>query len=161
MRHRVEHLELASDEAIDRLRDLGVVASVQPNFHKWAGPDGLYDSRLGERRLDTNRLGRLRDAGAHLAFGSDCMPLDPLLGVEHAVTAEEPDQRLGVTEALRAYTAGAAYAGFDEDRLGTIEVGKLADLVVLERSPWDHPDEIRDIDVAATLVGGRVVHERD
>jgi hypothetical protein len=160
MRHRIEHLELASDEAIDRLSDLGVVASVQPNFHKWAGPDGLYDSRLGERRLDTNRLGRLRDAGARLAFGSDCMPLDPLLGVHHAVTAEEPDQRLGVTEALRAYTAGAAYAGFDENRLGTIEVGKLADLVVLESSPWEHADEIRDIDVTATLVGGRVVSGR-
>lgn len=76
-RHRIEHAELASDDAIDRLADCGVVASVQPNFHRWAGEGGLYAERLGDRRTATNRLGRLADAGVHLAFGSDCMPLDP------------------------------------------------------------------------------------
>ena len=159
-RHRVEHAELADDEAIRRFAESGVVASVQPNFLKWAGEGGLYDSRLGDRRTETNRYAAFAEAGVPLAFGSDCMPLDPLLGVHHAVNAPEPEQRLGVTEALRAYTAGAAYAGFDEDRLGTIEAGKAADLTVLAESPWE-ADSIRDIDVSATVVAGDVVYERD
>jgi hypothetical protein len=158
-RHRLEHVELADDDAIERIADLGVVASMQPNFHRWARPGGLYDSRLGDRRTETNRLRAFADAGAHLAFGSDCMPLDPLLGVHHAVNAPTEGQRLGVTEALRAYTRGAACAGFDEDRLGTIEVGKRADLVALDRSPWESPDEIRAIDVSLTVVDADVVYD--
>jgi len=159
-RHRIEHVELPFDGAIDRFADLDAVASVQPNFLKWTGEDGLYDARLGDsRRQRSNPLRELRDAGVRLAFGSDCMPLDPLFGVHHAVNAPADAQRLPVTDALRAYTRGAAYAGFDEDRLGTIEPGKRADLVTLERSPWDHPDDIEAIDVAATIVDGEVVHD--
>ncbi|WP_367996252.1 amidohydrolase [Haloferax volcanii] len=159
-RHRVEHVELASDEAIERFAESGVVASVQPNFLKWADEGGLYDARLGERRLRTNRYRDLLDAGVDLAFGSDCMPLGPLLGVDLATDHPNPDQSLTVTEALRAYTAGAAYAGFDEDRLGTVAVGNAADLVVLDESPWE-ADSIRDIAVSMTIVDGRVVFERD
>ncbi|UIP01114.1 amidohydrolase [Halobaculum sp. CBA1158] len=158
-RHRIEHVELASDEAIDRMADLGVVASMQPNFHKWGFEGGLYDARLGERRTDANRLPSYLEAGAPLAFGSDCMPLDPLLGVHYAVNAPSDGQSVGVTEALRAYTAGAAYAGFDEDRLGTIEPGKRADFVLLEESPWDRPDRIDEIGVALTAVDGDVAYD--
>ncbi|WP_251342391.1 amidohydrolase [Haloplanus halophilus] len=157
-RHRIEHAELASDEAIDRMADLGVVASVQPNFHRWAGESGLYADRLGDRRTGTNRLGALADAGVHLAFGSDCMPLDPLAGVAHAVGAPTESQRLGVTEALRAYTLGGAYAGFDEGRLGTVEPGKRADLVALDESPWES-DDIAAVDVSLTVVDGAVVYD--
>jgi predicted amidohydrolase YtcJ len=158
-RHRVEHVELASDEAIERFGELGVVASVQPNFLKWAAEDGLYDARLGDRRTETNRYPALLEAGAPLAFGSDCMPLDPLLGIHWAVNAPAERQRLRVTESLRAYTLGAAYAGFDEDRLGTVEVGKRADFTVLDASPWERSEEIRDIDVAMTVVDGTVVYD--
>jgi len=159
MRHRVEHAELASEGAIERFGELGVVASVQPNFLKWAKDGGLYESRLGARRFETNRYALLNGAGAPLAFGSDCMPLDPLQGVHHAVNTAVDAQRLSVTEALRAYTLGAAYAGFDEARLGTVETGKLADFTVLERSPWDHETEIENIDVAMTVVDGDVVYD--
>ncbi|MFC7082536.1 amidohydrolase [Halorussus caseinilyticus] len=159
-RHRVEHAELASDEAIERFADTGVVASVQPNFLKWADEGGLYDARLGtERRERSNRYADLLAADTPLAFGSDCMPLDPLFGVHQTVNAPAERQRLSVTDALRAYTRGAAYAGFDEDRLGTVEAGKKADLVVLDRSPWDHPDDIENIDVAMTVVDGEVVYD--
>lgn len=158
-RHRVEHAELLSDELIERFGGSGIVASVQPNFLKWAGEDGLYDERLGEeRRKRTNRYRDLLDAGANLAFGSDCMPLDPLLGIHHAVNAPEPSQRLSVTEALQAYTSGAAYAGFDEGQLGSIEPGTLADLVVLEDSPWEASGRIEEIDVMMTLLGGEIVY---
>jgi len=158
-RHRIEHAEVLTDDLIDRLAESDVVVSAQPNFLKWAREGGLYASRLGdERRLASNRFGALLDAGVPLAFGSDCMPLDPLFGVEQVVTAPGDEQRLSVTDALRAYTRGAAYAGSDEDRLGTVEPGKLADLVVLDESPWAvDPAGIGDIDVAWTVVGGETV----
>ncbi|USZ70771.1 amidohydrolase [Natronosalvus halobius] len=159
-RHRVEHVELATDDHLERMAEAGIVASVQPNFLQWAGEGGLYDQRLGvERRERTNRYRSMLEAGVPLAFGSDCMPLDPLLGVHHAVNAPVEAQRLSVTAALRAYTAGAAYAGFDEGRLGTLEVSKKADITVLEASPWDRPEQIDEIDVAMTLVDGAVVHD--
>jgi predicted amidohydrolase YtcJ len=159
-RHRVEHAELVSDGNVQRFADSGVVASVQPNFLKWAREDGLYDARLGtERRKRSNRYADLLEAGTPLAFGSDCMPLSPLFGVHQAVNAPEERQRLSVTEALRAYTRGAAYAGFDEDRLGTVEAGKKADFTVLERSPWENSEDIESIDVALTVVDGDVVYD--
>lgn len=87
------------------------------------------------------------------------MPLDPLLGVHLAVNPPTDAQKLTVTQALRAYTSGAAYAAFDEDRLGTVEPGKAADLVVLEESPWAAPDRIEEIDVVMTIVDGDVVYD--
>jgi predicted amidohydrolase YtcJ len=158
-RHRIEHAELPAAEAIERLADSGTVASVQPNFLKWTGEDGLYDARLGtERRERSNPLRELLDAGVPLAFGSDCMPLDPLFGIHQTVNAPDERQRLSTTEALRAYTSGAAYAGFDEGRLGTVEPGKKADFVALERSPWETSD-IADINVTLTVVDGDIVHD--
>ncbi|WP_222920090.1 amidohydrolase [Natrinema sp. SYSU A 869] len=159
-RHRIEHAELATDDHLERMADAGIVASMQPNFHRWADEDGLYDQRLGaERRERTNRFRRVLEAGVPLAFGSDCMPLDPLLGIHHAVNAPTDPQRLSVTEALRAYTRGAALAGFDDERLGTLEPGKRGDLVVLEESPWERSDRIDEIDIAMTLVDGEIVFD--
>jgi len=159
-RYRIEHAELADDEQIDRMAAAGVVASAQPNFLQWADEGGLYDRRLGvERRERADRFRRWLSAGVPVAFGSDCMPMDPLYGVHHAVNAPTDEQRISVTEALRAYTYGGAFAAGDEDRLGTIEVGKEADLVALERSPWDDPGGIDDVDVALTVVDGDVVYD--
>ncbi|NUB90663.1 amidohydrolase [Haloterrigena sp. SYSU A121-1] len=159
-RHRIEHAELATDDQLERMAEAGIVASMQPNFHRWADEGGLYDRRLGrERRNRTNRFRRVLEAGVPLAFGSDCMPLDPLFGVHHAVNAPAEAQRLSVTEALRAYTRGGAYAGFDEDRIGTVEVGKRADLVVLGASPWERAERIDEIDVAMTVVDGEIVFD--
>ncbi|MDZ7745403.1 MAG: amidohydrolase [Halobacteriales archaeon] len=159
LRHRIEHAELLTDELVSRFAETGVVASVQPNFLKWAREGGLYASRLGERRREVMPFRHLLDAGVPLAFGSDCMPLDPLFGIEQAITAPESSQRLTVTEALRAYTFGGAYAAGRESELGTLEVGKRADIVVLDESPWDtDADAVADIDVRRTLVDGDVVY---
>ena len=158
-RHRVEHAELLTGDLVERFAAVGAVASVQPNFLKWAREGGLYDARLGERRREVMPFADLLDAGVPLAFGSDCMPLDPLFGVQQAVTAPEERQRLSVTEALRAYTLGGAYAAAEETDLGTVEPGKRADLVVLDESPWAvAPESIADVDVSLTVVDGRVVH---
>ncbi|MFB6146792.1 MAG: amidohydrolase [Halobacteriaceae archaeon] len=159
-RHRIEHAELATDDQIRRMADLSVVASVQPNFLRWAAPGGLYEAALGdERRRRADRLGAMRDAGVRLAFGSDCMPFDPLFGLAQVVDAPEPAQCLDVTAALRAYTAGGAYAAGAEDRYGTIEVGKRADFVALDRSPWEPSTDLADIDVALTVVDGEIVFD--
>jgi predicted amidohydrolase YtcJ len=133
---------------------------MQPNFLRWARDGGLYHDRLGEARTAaSNRFSDLRSAGVPLAFGSDGMPLDPLYGVQQTVTAPDPGQRLDVTEALRAYTAGAAYAGRAEDRFGTVEPGTCADFVVLAESPWTvDPEDLADVGVAMTVVDGEVVH---
>lgn len=158
-RHRVEHAEVLTDDLVERLADSGVVVSAQPNFLKWAREGGLYAERLGdERRRGTNRFRALADRGVELAFGSDCMPLDPLFGIAQAVDAPALEQQLSVFEALRAYTHGAARAGFDEDRMGTTAVGNCADFVALGESPWSGAD-IADIDVDLTVVGGEVVHD--
>ncbi|MFW6152869.1 MAG: amidohydrolase, partial [Halobacteriota archaeon] len=158
-RHRIEHVELPTEDHIERFADVGIIASMQPNFLKWADEDGLYDSRLGEvRSRASNPLRSLVDAGVSVAFGSDGMPVGPFIGIHWAVNARDPRQRLSVDEAIEAYTLGGAYAGFDEDRLGSIEPGKCADLVILERSPWDHPDAIDEIEVWRTIVDGEVVY---
>ena len=159
-RHRIEHAELPPSD-LSRWPD-GVVASMQPNFLRWAREGGLYEARLGEERTAAvNPFSAMLEAGTSVAFGSDCMPLDPLYGVQQAVTAPQERQRLTVTEALRTYTWGSAYAGHAEDRSGTVEAGKRADFVVIEESPWEvDPDRIADVDVAMTVVDGEVVYSR-
>ncbi|MEA3201074.1 MAG: hypothetical protein QOE90_2502 [Thermoplasmata archaeon] len=157
-RARIEHLEMAEDHDITRAARMGVVASVQPNFTgEWGHKGGMYEARLGwdhARRL--NRFGAYAEAGLPLAFGSDDMPLGPLYGIRSAVEAPEPAQRVGVAQALHAYTAGAAFAGFAEDEVGTLREGLLADLVVLSADPRSDLGAAR---VAMTVVDGRVVHE--
>ena len=158
-RHRIEHAEVLTDSLIDRLAESDHVVSAQPNFLKWAGDEGLYDQRLGDRRRRrTNQFGRLTDRGARLAFGSDCMPLDPLFGIEQTVTAPEATQRLDVSQAVDTYTMGGAYASFAEDRLGSIERGKRGDFVALDRSPWE-TDTISEIGVGLTIVDGEIVFD--
>lgn len=159
-RHRIEHAELLTDEAIDRLAASDTIASVQPNFHQWAGPDGLYEERLGtDRRHRTNRFRDLVDAGVPVAFGSDCMPLDPLYGIHLAVNAPTPAQQLSVSEAVRAYTVESATAGIPGERRGAIEPGAIADLTVLSASPWEQPESIDDVDVEVTIVDGEIVYD--
>jgi predicted amidohydrolase YtcJ len=158
LRHRIEHAELLPDD----LSAFDAVASMQPNFLRWAREGGLYETRLGdERTAASNRVSDVLDAAVPLAFGSDCMPLDPLYGVQQVVTAPRESQRLSVTEALRAYTSGAAYAGHDEDRLGMIAPGMCADFVILSESPWEvDPSTIAGVEVEMTVVDGEVVHSR-
>lgn len=161
-RLRIEHAELATDDQIERMNELGVIASMQPNFLQWSDHNGLYESRLGaEWRQTNNRFGSIRRADVPLAFGSDKMPFGPLYGIHHVVNAPHESQQLSVEAAIKAYTRGAAFAEFAEDQKGTLEPGMLADAVVLERDPFEHPDEIREIDIAATIVGGEIVYRAD
>src|SRR5215831_16230147 len=168
-RFRIEHAQhlLATD--IPRFAKLGVIPSVQP-YH--AIDDGRWaEKRIGPVRIKTTYAFRsLLDTGATLVFGSDWFvaPLSPILGIHAAVTRQTidgknpggwiPEQKVTVEEAVRAYTSGAAYAEFAEKIKGTLEPGKLADIVVLSQNIFQvNPDDIPKTEVVYTIVGGRIV----
>ena len=169
-RFRVEHVQHLRASDIPRFAELGVIASMQP-YHE-ADDARWADRRLGPERAKTSYAWRsLLDAKATVAFGSDwsVAPISPILGMAAAVTRRtidgknpggwHPEQRITVEEALRAYTVSAAYAGFEEKSKGSLEVGKLADFVVLGADPFRvKPEEIEKIAVDATVVGGKTVY---
>ena len=159
-RHRVEHFELPSDDALRGMDEFGLVASMQPNFvARWSHPDGLYERRLGTERLARNNPFRsVLQRKIPLAFGSDGMPYGPLHGLEGAVMAPFASQRLKPEDAITSYTSAGAYASFTEHEAGTLAAGKVADFVVLSGDPRRlHPSRLA---VDATVVGGEVVHRR-
>ena len=163
-RHRIEHCELLNEDQIQRIKRLGVVPSMQPNFvGEWGGPDGMYEQRLGPERLKMNNpYRRLLDEGIKVAFGSDCgycppWPMNPLYGIWAAVMHTLESCRITLEEAIRSYTLDAAYASFEEGLKGSLEPGKLADVTVLSEDLTSiDPDAIKDVTVDLTIVGGKV-----
>lgn len=171
-RFRIEHAQHIAPADIPRFADLRVIASMQP-YH--AIDDGRWADRVigAERSRTTYAFRSLLDAGARIAFGSDWFvaPPTPLDGIYAAVTRRTlddrnpdgwvPEQRITVEQALRSYTSDAAYASFEEDSKGTLEPGRLADFVILDRDLRRVPPAaIRDAAVRFTVVGGRVVHQQ-
>ena len=170
-RFTIEHAQHLRQEDIARFGKLNVVASMQP-FH--AIDDGRWAwKRLDEKRIKgTYAFRTILDTGGVLAFGSDSpvAPLNPLYGVYAAVTRRTlddknpngwvPEQKISVLETIRAFTAGSAYAEFQENFKGTIEVGKFADFVMISDDLFTiDPTKIRDAKVLLTVVNGEVVYE--
>lgn len=171
-RLRIEHAQHLRPDDFSRFAALDVIASVQP-YH--AIDDGRWAEKFigHQRALTTYAFKSFLDARARMIFGSDWFvaPADPLYGIYAAVTRrtldEEnpagwiPEQKITVAQALQAYTRDAAYASFDDDLKGTLEAGKLADFVLLERDITAiAPEEIRDVKVMMTVVGGKTVFKR-
>jgi predicted amidohydrolase YtcJ len=171
-RLRIEHAQHLRPEEIKRFGAERVIASMQP-YH------AIDDGRWAENRIGPNRakgtyaFRSLLDAGATLAFGSDWFvaPMEPLMGIYAAVTRRTldgkrpqgwvPEQKITVAEAVRAYTMGSAYASGDEKVKGSIEVGKLADLVVLSADIFKiDPIEIEKTKIVMTIFDGKVIYER-
>lgn len=158
-RHRIEHCELVDNKLISRIRDLNIVVSAQPNFiGQWGNKGGLYEKRLGKERWHRiNPLAQFKRKGIHVAFGSDGMPFGPMYGIWSCVNHPVVENRLSPDDAIRYYTYGGAYASFDEAKKGTIEVGKLADIVVLSDDITSIPQsDIKNIKVIMTIIGGKV-----
>lgn len=170
-RFRIEHAQHLNEGLIKRFAAGKVIASMQP-FH--AIDDGRWAyKRLDEKRLKATYAFRsLLDAGATLAFGTDWFvaPLNPMLGIYAAATRRTlddknpngwiPEQKITVEEAVRAYTLGSAFAEFQEDRKGSIAVGKLADFVVLSTDIFTlNPTEIRNVKVLTTVMDGKIVYQ--
>jgi hypothetical protein len=158
-RHRIEHAELINEYQIRRAVGLGLILSMQPNFvGRWQQKGGLYDERLDEETVRGMNMFRVAlDNGARLCFGSDGMPYGPLYGIWSATTHHNDRVRLTVEEALRCYTMESAYSIFQENTLGSLTVGKRADFAVLTDDILKvKPEDIKDITVEVTVVGGIV-----
>lgn len=168
----IEHAQHVRPDQIPRFAKLDVIPSVQP-YH--AIDDGRWAvNRIGPERLHgTYAFKSFLDAGARLSFGSDwpVAPLDPLTGIDAAVlrrTIDDanpdgwiPEEKVSVEAALSAYTSANAYAGFQEDRLGRIAPGMLADFTVLAEDLLAiEPARIRDVQVLRTVVDGRERFDR-
>ena len=138
--------------------------------------DGRWaEKRIGPERIKTTYAFRtLLDAGAPLAFGSDwtVAPMDVLRGIGAALTRQTidganpngwvPEEKITLEEALTAYTSGSAYAGFMERKVGRLEPGKYADLVVLSQDLFQiDPVEIPTVQVEMTMVGGEIVYRNE
>lgn len=172
-RARIEHAQHLSAAAIERFAELDVVPSMHP-YH--AIDDGRWaEKRIGKARLaGTYAFNSLFAADAKVSFGSDwsVAPLNPLSGIYAAVTRRTldgrnpagwvPEQKISVQQAVTAYTVNNAWAGKQEDKLGTIEVGKLADLVILSDNIFEiAPQQIYNTRVDLTMVGGQLMYTRD
>lgn len=186
-RHRIEHLAECSDQTLKRLKGSGIVAVTNPAFIHYRGRRYLRSVETGKLAW-LYRVGALLRAGVTVAAGSDAPVVEPnpLAAIAAAVTRRARPAPLSdaigesgrarpaplsdaigelegvpVVEALRMCTLDAAYAAFQEGGRGSIEVGKLADMVLLDRDPTRvEPDELSRVRVLMTILGGKVVWER-
>jgi predicted amidohydrolase YtcJ len=173
-RPRIEHIETSSAADISRFGKLRVIASMQP-LHSYPNTDTLD---VWARNIGTDRASRawvwksIADGGGKLAFGSDwpVVTLNPWEGLQTAVTRQTaegkpeggfvPSERLTVAEAVNAYTLGAAFAGRREKTEGSLEPGKLADLIIVSQNIFEiEPRRIGRTEVLTTIVGGRVAYQ--
>jgi hypothetical protein len=173
-RPRIEHIETITAADIPRFGKLGVIASMQP-LHAYPDEDTL---RVWAGNVGPDRASRawvwnsIAKSGGRLAFGSDwnVVTLNPWEGLQMAVTRQTtegkpdggwmPEQRVTLAQAVEAYTLGAAYAGRREKTEGSIEPGKLADLVIVSQNIFEiDPHTIAQTKVVKTIVGGRVVYQ--
>ena len=171
-RHHISHIQLFSPEDIPRFAELDLVANFQP---LWAIEDGyitdLTIPRIGEERGKfLYPIGSVQRTGARVAFGSDwyVTSANPLDGIEAAVTRLDPDgktdeplgenEEINLAQAIENYTLNSAYVNFLDVDTGSIEIGKLADIIVLDRNLFDVPaSEINQVRVIATLFRGELV----
>ena len=171
-RWRIEHFQIADPKDIPRLAPAGIIASMQPTHE-------TSDRLMAEKRLGPNRLAgayawqSVLKTGAKLAFGTD-FPVEspnPFPGLAAAISRQDmngqppggwiPSERLTFAEALDAYTRGAAYAGFAEDRIGALEPGKWADFILIDRDPTKvGPQALARTQVIETWVAGKKVWAR-
>ena len=167
-RHRIEHFSLPTPEHIERASRLGVALGMQPIFAAMPEPGEAHSQLPGLEFLGPKRYSRrhpyrkIVEAGILVGGGSDsdAKPMDPLAGMHAVVNHPDEQRRLTVMEALSLFTLDAAKIGFEEEGKGSIEPGKLADLVVLGDNPLTaDPRTLKDIAVEMTIVGGEIVYD--
>jgi predicted amidohydrolase YtcJ len=172
-RHRIEHCGINSSTIVTRLKKLGIIPVPQPIFLYGEGES--YRAGLGEDRVKwAYPLKSYIESGITTPMSSDCPCtsgselISPLLGIYVAITRKTdigreigPEQKIGLKDALKAYTLNGAYVTFEEGVKGSIEPDKLADFVVLSDDPLNVGDsEIKDIHVEMTIIGSKIVYEK-
>jgi hypothetical protein len=172
-RHRIEHIEDVSADDIPRFGKLGVIASMQP-LHAYPDDDTLnaWAPNVGRERAQRAWAWHsIQAGGGVLAFGSDwpVVTLSPWEGLQNAVTRQTtegepkggwiPSERISLADAIKGYTLNAAFAGHREKTEGSLEAGKVADLIVVSQNIFKvAPLKIGKTKVLLTMVGGRVVY---
>ncbi len=170
-RHRIEHMGnwLMSPRRIEKLVRMGIVAIPNISLGYFVG-DSIREAIGAKRMVKAFPLKTLLDAGVKMAGGSDApgyWPVDPLRDIGAYVSRRmlwgetlAPEEALSVQQAFDLHTTHAAFAGFEEDRKGTLEVGKLADMAVLAEDPFEvEAERIKDLKVEMTVVGGEVKYQ--
>ena len=167
-RHYLNHFTVRPPpEVMELMAEHNILITQQPNFTYTL--EGRYVEYLEEEHAaHNNPLRSPMDHGVFVALSSDILPIGPMVGIYAAVTRKgasgavyAPDERLTIEEAIRGYTRNGAYITFEEDIKGTLEPGKLADMIVLSDDLLTiDPERILDVLVEKTIVGGRVVFER-
>jgi len=167
-RHIIVHSQMAREDQLDAMKELGIIPSFF-SLHTYYWGDRHRDIFLGrERAYRISPAQSAHQRGLRFTIHTDTpvVPMDPLLLVWSAVNRISTggdiigaEQRITPLEALRAVTSDAAWQHFDENRTGSIESGKLADLVILAESPLRFPLHIRDIQVLETIVGGQTIYK--
>jgi predicted amidohydrolase YtcJ len=163
LRHGIVHCQVTSADLLERMARNKILAMVQPVF--LADDMHILESRVGPELASTSYAwGSMRRLGIPVSYGTDApvSPLDPLLGIEWAVLRGPgfyPKERVDVYTAVDAYTAAAAFSGFDENSLGRIALGFLADLAFLDRDIFAiSPEEIHKARVLRTICAGETVY---
>ena len=166
-RHRREHYSLVNEELLGRIKAAGVIPTP---FYTYAYYHGNKWVDYGYEKMQSMFAHRsFLDAGIPVAPASDFTPgpFEPMMAIQSMVTRKDvrgrvwgPDQRISVSEAMRICTMHGAYASFEENSKGSLVAGKLADFVILEKDPHEvNPDEIIDINILRTVLGGRTTFE--
>ena len=168
-RHYLNHFTVTPpEETLRRMAEYNIHVSQQPNFTY--SVEGRYVRNLTEdRAAHNNPVKTVTDHGIFMAFASDILPIDPRVGLYAAVTRKgmsgkayaPEDEAISMADAITAYTRNAAYLTWEEDIKGTIEPGKLADLVVLSEDLLTiDPERTMEVDIDLTVIDGKVVYER-
>ncbi|MCZ7665327.1 MAG: amidohydrolase [Thermoleophilia bacterium] len=164
-RHRVEHFYLPSPRAVELAERHGLALPMQPVFsYMWDQDDSAYERLWGPvRAARAEPFSELCARGLVVSGGSDSpvTEVNPLVGIHGAVNNPRASRRVSVEDAIRMFTINGAWVAFEEEEKGTIEAGKLADLVVLDRDPFLEPESIADFRVEMTIMGGRVVYSAE
>jgi predicted amidohydrolase YtcJ len=159
---------MPSHDAMQKMAEYGIAITQQPNFTYTL--EGRYADYLdGERLQHNNPLRTPMSHGIHVAISSDILPIGPMVGIYAAVTRKGlsgevygADEAITVMEALRGYTIAGAFLSFEEGLKGSIEPGKLADLIVLDKDILTiDPDHIMDVSVEQTWLGGKLVFQKE
>jgi predicted amidohydrolase YtcJ len=162
-RHGIIHACLPSEEGLQKCAELGIQIPLQPAFLMWDLEPLDYLKRiLGERTERISPLRKMTDMGIVLSGGSDapCTLPDPIFGIYAACNHYIPDQSVTIPEALKMFTYNAAWTTFDEKERGSLEAGKMADMVILNRNPLEmKPPELLSLKVAQLILNGQMYKE--
>jgi predicted amidohydrolase YtcJ len=162
-RHRIEHVEMASPDHVERAAMLGLAASIQPTFDAaWGSAGGLYEVALGRARARAmNPFRTMLERGLEVGAGSDSpiTALDPMRSIAACEAHHDPGQRLTRLEAIRLHTVGGARLGHQEDKKGAIAPGMHADFAAFDADPLEAPT-IEGLRPVLTVSLGREVFAR-